>query len=146
VADADEVDEVGVSSAVVDVLQFVHLGHQGDDVILGQAQGERRDQAAFNGAIADDRDRRGHLDIGNDGEADGAAVIAEQVDLGPQEDIAEPCAMRLAGAGCAVEGLLGLQTVELDFKIRPVGDAYFRLGSKASKLCVVIRDIWNRCS
>ena len=41
--------------------------------------------------------------------------------------------MRHAGAGCAVEGLLGSQTVELNFKIRPIGDAYFQIGVEGLK-------------
>jgi hypothetical protein len=41
--------------------------------------------------------------------------------------------MRHAGAGGAIEELLGLQAVELDFKIRPVGDAYFQIGVEGRK-------------
>ena len=100
-------------------------------------QRQRRDQAAFNRAVADERRRRRQLNVRDQGETHGPAVVAEQVDLGPQEDIAKAGAVLKIRHGAAVEHLRILQAVELDLDVHPVG--HTQLERRIKRLIVARR-------
>ncbi|MGA2289873.1 hypothetical protein [Bradyrhizobium sp.] len=52
-ADADKVDKIGKAADAIRIFQNVEFGHQSQDEIV-RSQRKRRDQPAFDGAIADD--------------------------------------------------------------------------------------------
>jgi len=71
------------------ILHDVHLGHQDGGEAAGQRYGERRDQPAFDKAVADALRRRRPFGIGDQSQGGSVALVAEQVPLEAREDVAE---------------------------------------------------------
>jgi hypothetical protein len=117
VSEGDAVDPVEAVAVVARVADDIELRHQTHAPAAGERNGQRRNQAAFDGVIAEMVLVRRPFDVGHQRERGVAAVVAPEVDLQARGDVTKtgsPVVRAGDAVVLAVERVNGEHGLEVD--------------------------------